>query len=208
MASALSIIKTREGSVAFYEASSVQIPLLVKRYHFPSGDVTGAHGGLLFVGALAALWAASNGMASIITSLNIAYDVDDPRPWWKRRLVAIVITIGFSILLLSALVLMVFGPKLGAAGADWLGLGVFMVAWSVVSVPWRVLLGEWNWQALDGGRRVARHDVAMEQFSRGRNFYTFLWGGRSGGEEILRHSCIGFDRLQAALRHGSCSVCP
>ncbi len=93
-------------------------------------------GGLLSVGALAALWASSNGMASVMTTLNIAYNVTDGRPWWKRRLLAIVLTIGFSAFVMSALVLLVFGPKLAEVAARWLGLGgVFTVLWNVVSLP-------------------------------------------------------------------------
>ncbi len=96
----------------------------------------GARGGLLSVGALAALWAGSNGMASIMTALNVAYDVEDARPWWKRRGLAIVLTVGLALFILAALVLLVFGPLIGEAVAGLLGLGaVFGVAWSVLSVP-------------------------------------------------------------------------
>ena len=95
-----------------------------------------ARGGLLSVGVLLALWAASSGMSAVITTLNIAFDVEEPRPWWKRRLVAIALTAGFAVFIMSALVLMVFGPRIGAAVAGGLGLGsVFTVAWNVASVP-------------------------------------------------------------------------
>jgi membrane protein len=91
---------------------------------------------LLSVGALAALWAGSNGMASVISALNVAYDVTDTRPWWKRRLIAIVLTAGFSVFILLGLLLMVFGPKIGGWVAAWLGFGtVFSLVWNVVSVP-------------------------------------------------------------------------
>jgi membrane protein len=96
----------------------------------------GSTGGLLSIGALAALWASSNGMGSVMTALNVAYDVDDARPWWKRRLVAVALTVGFSLFILGGLVLMVFGPRLARAAADWLGLGaVFTAVWSIASVP-------------------------------------------------------------------------
>ena len=49
----------------------------------------GASGSLLSVGALAALWGASSGMASIVIALNVAYDVTDLQPWWLRRLIAL-----------------------------------------------------------------------------------------------------------------------
>src|SRR5215813_9813077 len=75
--------------------------------------VRGAHGGLLSLGILGALWAASNGMVSIITALNAVYDVKESRAWWKSKAIAIGLTLLFSVFILTALVLMVFGPKLG-----------------------------------------------------------------------------------------------
>jgi membrane protein len=92
-------------------------------------------GGLLSLGALLALWAGSNGMVSVITTLNVAYDVTEWRPWWKRRLLAIVLTVAFSFFLVATLSLLVFGPKIAGAIARWLGLGpLFAIAWDVVSL--------------------------------------------------------------------------
>jgi membrane protein len=96
----------------------------------------GARGGLLSIGALAALWAASAGMASMMNALNVAYDVTDPRPWWKNRLVAILLTVGFSVFILGALVLIVFGPRIGETVAGRLGFGSqFTTIWNLVSLP-------------------------------------------------------------------------
>ena len=98
--------------------------------------IRGARGGLLSIGMLGALWAGSNGMGSVMTALNAAYHVSETRPWWKQRLLATALTIGFALFILSALVLLVFGPRLGGAVADWFGLGaVFMAAWNVVNLP-------------------------------------------------------------------------
>ena len=103
--------------------------------------VRGAHGGLLSFGILGALWAASNGMASIISALNAAYDVKETRPFWKTKAIAIGLTLLFSIFILTALVLMVFGPKIGETVASWVGLGaLFMLVWNVVSVPIVIVL--------------------------------------------------------------------
>jgi membrane protein len=95
----------------------------------------GSRGSLVSLGVLVALWSGSNGMGSVIVALNVAYDVDDPRPWWRRRLVAIALTVGFSLFILGALVLMVFGPKLGMAAAGAFGLGAaFTAVWNVAHV--------------------------------------------------------------------------
>jgi membrane protein len=103
--------------------------------------VRGAHGGLLSIGVLGALWAASNGIASIMTSLNAVYDVPERRPFWKRKALAIGLTVLFSAFILTALMLMVFGPKLGETVAGWVGLGaVFTLVWNIVSVPIVIVL--------------------------------------------------------------------
>ena len=94
-----------------------------------------AHGGLLSAGALGALWASSNGMASMIAALNVAYDVQDTRAWWKRRLIALALTVGFAFFILAGLVLLVFGAQIGAVVADRLGLGsAFTAVWNAVSI--------------------------------------------------------------------------
>lgn len=93
--------------------------------------------GKLSFGILAALWAASNGMGALVKTLNIAYDVEEGRPWWKARLIAIGLTIALSILTISALTLVLFGGNL----AEWVGaktgvLGpAFLVGWHVVQWP-------------------------------------------------------------------------
>jgi membrane protein len=103
--------------------------------------VSGARGSLLSVGALAALWAASNGMLSIMTALNVAYRVADRRRWWKTRLVAIALTLGFSLFALTGLLLLVFGGRIGEIMAARIGHGpAFTLTWSVLQWPAAVLL--------------------------------------------------------------------
>ena len=94
-----------------------------------------ARGGLLSLGALGAVWASSSGMASMVAAINVAYDVGDQRPWWKRRLIALALTVGFGLFVLASLVLLVFGGHIGALLASRLGLGaLFTTAWNVVSL--------------------------------------------------------------------------
>lgn len=101
----------------------------------------GASGELLSLGVLAALWAASSGMASIATALNVAYKVTDWRPWWQRRLTALGLTVVLSVFTLAALLLLVFGERIGEAVAQWVGLGPFFtLLWMVLHWPAAVLL--------------------------------------------------------------------
>jgi membrane protein len=96
----------------------------------------GASGGLLSIGVGVALWGASRGMASIITTLNVVYGVTSARPWWRRQLAAIVLTVAFSVLALGALLSLVLGEHVGRAAAVWAGLGgSFAAAWSLAQWP-------------------------------------------------------------------------
>jgi membrane protein len=104
------------------------------------GVVRGARGSLLSLGALGALWAASAGMGSITNALNVAYGVKDPRPWWERRLMAIVLTVVFALFTLSALLFLVFGERIGAAIAHRFALGwAFETAWRLLSLGIAIL---------------------------------------------------------------------
>src|SRR2546430_2554470 len=107
---------------------------LVSTTMFEVSNASG--GGKISFGILAALWAASNGMGAISESLNVAYHVEESRPWWKQRLTAIGLTIVLAILIISALILVLYGGKI----ADWLaasyGFGiVFTLGWKVLQWP-------------------------------------------------------------------------
>ena len=52
------------------------------------------NGGLLTFGVAGALWSSSAALVSIVGALNRAYDIEEGRPWWKVRLVAIGLTLG------------------------------------------------------------------------------------------------------------------
>ncbi len=93
-------------------------------------------GGKLSFGILAALWAASNGMGAISTSLNVAYHVKESRPWWKQRLVAVGLTIALAVLIISALTLVLYGGRIAQGIAGNYGLGdVFTITWKIVQIP-------------------------------------------------------------------------
>lgn len=100
-------------------------------------EITGASGaGKLSFGLLATLWAASNGMGAITQALNAAYDVKESRPWWKQRLVAIALTIALSILVITALLLVLWGGKVADALAAHYQLGGFFpIAWKTLQWP-------------------------------------------------------------------------
>src|SRR5918998_6333312 len=60
----------------------------------------GDNGGIFTVGFVGAIWSSSAAMVAIIGALNRAYDIDEGRPWWKVRLVAIGLTLALAVFLL------------------------------------------------------------------------------------------------------------
>lgn len=93
-------------------------------------------GSLLSFGIIAALWAASSGVRALMNALNVAYDVKETRPIWKRYLLSVVYTLGFAILLILAAALMILGPQGMQWLADHAGLsGVFVTLWTWLRFP-------------------------------------------------------------------------
>jgi membrane protein len=97
-------------------------------------------GGLLTVGVLGALWSSSAALTAIIDALNRAYDITESRAWWKVRLLAIVLTEGLSVFILTAFALVVAGPELAQAAVGWLGISQ-IVAWVWRVVQWPLVFG-------------------------------------------------------------------
>jgi membrane protein len=73
---------------------------------------------LLSFGILGTLWTASGGFAAAIEALDIAYEVEEARPFWVTRPLAVALTLLVGVLLLVALAVMIVGPQFGT----WLAL--------------------------------------------------------------------------------------
>lgn len=91
-------------------------------------------GGILTVAFLFTLWSSSNAMLSMVTTLNTAYDIQESRPWWKTRLVAIGLTVGLALFILLSMTLILLGPTIAERTADTFGLG------AVVEWTWKILM--------------------------------------------------------------------
>ena len=87
----------------------------------------------LSLGVLGTLWAASGGFNACIEALNLAYDVEETRPFWKTRLLALGLAFVIGTLMLLALAVMIVGPRFG----EWLAAKVhlsqvFVWAWPYI----------------------------------------------------------------------------
>ena len=90
----------------------------------------------LAAGILGALWVASGGMSAVVVSLNVIYGVSETRPWWKQKLMIVGSTVAWAGLIIVALVLVLYGGKIGQVIATHIGLGnVFRIAWKVLQWP-------------------------------------------------------------------------
>lgn len=95
-----------------------------------------ADGGKLSFGFVTALWVASSGIAAVTEALNAMYGVKESRPYWKWRLSAVGLTIAIALLIISALMLMLYGGEIGEAIADYFNQGSsFVTFWSILQVP-------------------------------------------------------------------------
>jgi membrane protein len=94
------------------------------------------NGGLLTFGMLGTIWSMSSGMDAIISTLNQAYDIQEGRPWWKTKAMAVGLTIALAVFIVISLALVMVGPTLGATMADWFRLGpAFTMAWNILRWP-------------------------------------------------------------------------
>src|SRR5262249_6782113 len=91
--------------------------------------------GLVSLSILILLWSASSLFVAVMDTTNAAYGVRDGRPWWKRRLIAIVLTLVETVLLIGACVTIALWPQV----MGWLGLGALAATLATV-VQWVVVV--------------------------------------------------------------------
>lgn len=107
--------------------------LIVNTYYNSSGVV-------ISVSAVTALWSSSRGVYGLLTGLNHVYGVREDRGYFYTRLISVVYTFAFLMVLILTLVLHVFGKSIAAwinskdlAVVDWVG--------RVIDIRFLVLLG-------------------------------------------------------------------
>jgi membrane protein len=100
-----------------------------------AGNSTGSSIALT-VGVIGAIWAASGATGSIVKAVNRASDLEETRPFWKVRLLALTLVVLAGLGTATVFVLIVFGGPLGDAIARRADLGhSFTVVWNALRWP-------------------------------------------------------------------------
>ena len=88
------------------------------------------------VGTFAAIWAATGAMGAVLKAVNRAYDRVETRPFWKQRLIALVLVVATGLVTAGMFLLIVFGGSLGDAIVRRTGLGdSFKLVWNIARWP-------------------------------------------------------------------------
>jgi len=174
-------------------------------------EVTNARGsGKLSVGLLVALWAASSGMNAIGQALNIAYDVPETRQWWKLRLLSMGLTVALAILIISALLIVLYGGRLGHFLAGFIDEGhAFSLAWKILQYPIALafvfiafsLIYQFapNLGAKRRGKRLSTSDYRRRWISPGVVFAVVLWLLVSLGFRLYLHFFNSYSATYGSL---------
>jgi membrane protein len=158
----------------------------------------GANPGLAVGTLVFALWGASRGTAALSRALNRLYDKVETRPWWKRQLIAIAVTVGIAVIMVIALALLVIGPAAGGWLAGQFGLGgAFEVAWNIgrwigagllVMVVWAILY-----------KFLPDTDAPFRVFTPGAIVGVLLWLAISRGFAFYLQSFGNYEATYGAL---------
>ena len=88
-------------------------------------------GAMLVLSMLASLWAASRGMSAIIRGLNHSYGVKESRRFVRLNMVALLSTVGLSVMVLISFIMIVLGRIIGSTIFGYMGAkSLFYSIWS------------------------------------------------------------------------------
>ena len=108
-------------------------------------------GGFLSVGGLLALWGAKNAIGAFMKALNVAFDVEEARPIWKRYLISMGLTVALGVVIVAASSFFLAGSFLGEELSEELGLGSawtatwFYLRWPLIAIILIVALAFFYW---------------------------------------------------------------
>ena len=107
------------------------------------GEIVTSSGnaGIMSVGVLLAAWSGSNIFGALMGALNVAYDVTETRPWWKRQLLRIGVLLIAGATMIVATVIFLDGERIARWIGSAIGLGdAAVAAWTIVQLALAVAL--------------------------------------------------------------------
>ena len=90
------------------------------------GNILRPHGVVVVFGLASYIWSSTSGFTSMITALNIAYDVTHERSWLRDRIQALLLTFTSGCLLTLSLLAIIAGPHFGHLLGEFVALPRFM----------------------------------------------------------------------------------
>src|SRR5215216_4172181 len=83
------------------------------------GEIISSSGnaGIMSIGVLLAGWSGSNIFGSLMGALNVAYDAEETRPWWKRQILRVGVLLVAGGIMLVATAIFLDGERV----ARWIG---------------------------------------------------------------------------------------
>ena len=107
------------------------------------GEIVTSSGnaGIMSIGVLLAGWSGSSIFGSLMDALNVAYDVSETRPWWKKQLLRIGVLLVSGGTMIVATLIFLDGERVARWVGSALGLGEAAVAaWTVIQLVLAVAL--------------------------------------------------------------------
>src|SRR5256714_13900235 len=92
--------------------------------------------GLISLGAVLAAWSGSNIFTTFMDALDTASDVKDERPWWKKRLIALGVLVGWALIVTAVTAILLAGDNIVHYADTQLGMGSSaLTVWNVLQFP-------------------------------------------------------------------------
>jgi membrane protein len=92
-------------------------------------------GVFIVVGLIVAGWSASRGVLTLIRVVRQIEGLEDDRPWWKVRLVAIALTVGGAIAFALTMALIPIGGVIADRLEQTTGIGGIHTLWNSLRIP-------------------------------------------------------------------------
>jgi membrane protein len=152
--------------------------------------------GLISFGLLALLWLSSSLFVAIIDAMNVIRGVKESRPFWKRRLIAVGMTLSQAAILIAALATIVAWPQIltflglsqPAATLATIAHGIIVFLMVLLSFGLTLYLGpddhqHWEWitpGSLHGTVDILAVSLLFREYAQNWGHYTATYGSLAG----------------------------